>query len=64
MKKKKIIAMLLCTAMVGGMVAGCGSSGSSDEGSKSAKGDEHKLQQTKGSCEYFIGNRKRCNGCQ
>ena len=39
MKKKKIIAMLLCTAMVGGMVAGCGSSGSSDEGSKSAKGD-------------------------
>ena len=31
--------MLLCTAMVGGMVAGCGSSGSSDEGSKSAKGD-------------------------
>ncbi len=38
MKKKKIIAMLLCTAMVGGMVAGCGSSGSSDEGSKSAKG--------------------------
>ncbi|RHS76575.1 MULTISPECIES: ABC transporter substrate-binding protein [Clostridia] len=39
MKKKKIIAMLLCTAMVGGMVAGCGSTGSSDEGSKSAKGD-------------------------
>ena len=39
MKKKKIIAMLLCAAMVGGMVAGCGSSGSSDEGSKSAKGD-------------------------
>ena len=39
MKKKKIIAMLLCTAMVGGMVAGCGSSESSDEGSKSAKGD-------------------------
>ena len=39
MKKKKIIAMLLCTAMVGGMVAGCGSSGSSDEGSKSPKGD-------------------------
>ena len=39
MKKKKIIAMLLCTAMVSGMVAGCGSSGSSDEGSKSAKGD-------------------------
>lgn len=37
MKKKKIIAMLLCTAMVGGMVAGCGSTGSSDEGSKSAK---------------------------
>ncbi len=39
MKKKKIIAMLLCTAMVGGMVAGCGNTGSSDEGSKSAKGD-------------------------
>ena len=39
MKKKKIIAMLLCTAMFGGMVAGCGSSGCSDEGSKSAKGD-------------------------
>ena len=39
MKKKKIIAMLLCTAMVGGMVAGCGSTGSGDEGSKSAKGD-------------------------
>ena len=30
---------VVCTAMVGGMVAGCGSSGSSDEGSKSAKGD-------------------------
>ncbi len=39
MKKKKIIAMLLCTAMVGGMVAGCGSSGSSDSDSKSAKSD-------------------------
>ena len=47
MKKKKIIAMLLCTAMVGGMVAGCGSSGSSDEGSKSAKGD------TKGKVYYL-----------
>ena len=43
MKKKKIIAMLLCTAMVGGMVAGCGRSGSSDEGSKSAKGKVYYL---------------------